>query len=113
MGVHWALNAAPKFKGRVEILDLRSLHPLDEEAVLAQARKHGKILVLTEEQLENSFAEALSGRIASKAFQYLDAPVATLGALNLPAVPLNSGLERAMLPNVDKVFEAIEQLMRY
>ncbi len=113
MGVHWALNAAPAFGGRVEILDLRSLHPLDEEAVLAQVRRHGKVFVLTEEQLENSFAEALAGRIASKAFRFLDAPVATLGALNLPAVPLNSGLERAMLPNVEKVAAVIEELLNY
>ncbi|MBI1192253.1 MAG: tungsten formylmethanofuran dehydrogenase [Bacteroidetes bacterium] len=113
MGVHWALNAAPAFEGRVEVLDLRSLHPLDEEAVLHQAKRHGKVFVLTEEQLENSFAESLAGRIAAKAFRYLDAPVATLGALNLPAVPLNSGLEKAMLPNVEKVSAVIEQLLAY
>jgi 2-oxoisovalerate dehydrogenase E1 component len=113
MGVHWTLNAAKEMGGRVEILDLRTLHPLDEEAVLNQARRHGKILVLTEEQLENSFAEVLAGRIASKAFEHLDAPVATLGALNLPAVPLNSALERAMLPSVEKVQAALEQLMAY
>lgn len=113
MGVHWALNAAPAFGGRVEVLDLRSLHPLDEEAVLRQAKRHGKVFVLTEEQLENSFAEALAGRIAAKAFRYLDAPVATLGALNLPAVPLNSGLEKAMLPNVEKVSAVIAELLAY
>jgi 2-oxoisovalerate dehydrogenase E1 component len=113
MGVHWALQAAPAFGGRVEILDLRSLHPLDETALFGQVRRHGKVLVLTEEQLENSFAEALAGRIASRAFEHLDAPVATLGALNLPAVPLNSGLERAMLPNADKVAAALEDLLSY
>lgn len=116
MGVHWTLNARKAMGAsgeRVEILDLRTLHPLDEEAVLAQARKHGKVLVLTEEQLENSFAEVLAGRIAAKAFEHLDAPVATLGALNLPAVPLNSGLERAMLPSAEKVQEALERLMAY
>ncbi len=113
MGVHWAQNAAVHFGGRVEVLDLRSLHPLDEEAVMAQVRKHGKIFVLTEEQLENSFAEALAGRIASRGFEHLDAPVATLGALNLPAVPLNSGLEKAMLPNAEKVAELIERLLSY
>jgi 2-oxoisovalerate dehydrogenase E1 component len=116
MGVHWALNARKLLEAsgeRVEILDLRTLHPLDEQAVLRQARRHGKVLVLTEEQLENSFAEALAGRIAAKAFEHLDAPVATLGALNLPAVPLNSGLERAMLPSAEKVAAALRELMAY
>ena len=67
--------------------------------------------MLTEEQLNNSFAEALAGKIAQHCFRYLDAPVATLGALNLPAVPMNIGLEQAMLPNVEKVKTALQTLL--
>ncbi len=76
-------------------------------------KKHGKCLVLTEEQQNNSFAEALSGRISKACFQYLDAPVEVLGALNLPAVPLNMGLEAAMLPNAKKVEEKIKSLLSW
>ena len=76
-------------------------------------KKHGKCLVLTEEQLDNSFAESLSGRIAQHCFSSLDAPVQTLGSLNLPAVPLNIGLEAAMLPNAEKVRAKIEWLLKY
>jgi 2-oxoisovalerate dehydrogenase E1 component len=113
MGVYWAKAAARKFNGAVEIVDLRTLFPLDEDLVYTTVKKHGKCLVLTEEQQNNSFAEALAGRISKNCFQWLDAPVEVLGALNLPAVPLNLGLEAAMLPNPVKVEEVLEQLIRY
>lgn len=113
MGVYWAKAAAKNFNKAIEVMDLRSLFPLDEEAVFASVKKHGKCLVLTEEQQNNSFAEALAGRISKACFQYLDAPVEVLGALNLPAVPMNMILENAMLPNADKVTEIIKQLFRY
>ena len=84
MGVHWARTASRQFPGQVEILDLRTLNPLDWDAVQAAVRRHGKALVLTEEPLMNSFAESLAGRIQRHCFQQLDAPVFTLGAANLP-----------------------------
>jgi 2-oxoisovalerate dehydrogenase E1 component len=112
MGVYWAKSAARNFKGQVEIIDLRSLFPLDEDLVYTTVKKHGKCLVLTEEQQNNSFAEALAGRISNNCFQWLDAAVEVLGALNLPAVPLNMGLEAAMLPNAAKVAERIQFLLR-
>ncbi len=111
MGVYWAKAAAKNFTGRVEIIDLRSLFPLDEELVFNTVKKHGKCLVLTEEQQNNSFAEALAGRISKTCFRFLDSPVEVLGALNLPAVPMNIILEKAMLPNANKVSERIGQLL--
>ena len=111
MGVHWAKNAAKQYPGQVEVIDLRTIYPLDEELVYATVKKHGKVMVLTEEQLRNSFCEALAGRIAQHCFQYLDAPVQTVGALDLPAVPMNMGLEAAMLPNADKVAARMGQLL--
>jgi 2-oxoisovalerate dehydrogenase E1 component len=111
MGVYWAMNAAKKFSGQVEIIDLRTLAPYDEELVFNTVKKHGKVLVLTEETLRNSFAEALAGRIAQHCFTYLDAPVQTLGAADLPAIPLNMGLEAEMLPNADKVAIALDDLL--
>jgi 2-oxoisovalerate dehydrogenase E1 component len=111
MGVYWAKAAARTFAGQVEIIDLRTLFPLDEELIFITVKKHGKCLVLTEEQQNNSFAEALAGRISRACFQWLDAPVEVLGALNLPAVPLNTGLEAAMLPNPEKVKERLKGLL--
>ncbi len=113
MGVYWALNAAKNLKGQVEIIDLRTLAPYDENAIFELTKKHGKVLVLTEETLRNSFAEALAGRIAQECFQYLDAPVQTLGSKDIPAVPLNMGMEAQMLPNAEKVLERLNWLINY
>ncbi|HEX5625676.1 MAG TPA: thiamine pyrophosphate-dependent enzyme, partial [Saprospiraceae bacterium] len=97
MGVHWALNASKDMSDRVEILDLRTLAPLDTKAIYAGVKKHNRCLVLTEETIENSFAQTLAGRIAENCFEYLDAPLKVIGAKNLPAIPLNSTLEAEML----------------
>jgi len=113
MGVYWSTNAAKKFNGRVEVVDLRSLQPLDEDMIMATAKKHGKVLIVTEEPLLNSFAESLAGRISQACFKNLDAPVFTIGARNTPAVPLNMALEAEMLPNADKVAAKIEALLSY
>lgn len=112
MGVYWAKAAARQFSGMVEVIDLRTLFPLDEELIFERVKVHGKCLVLTEEQQNNSFAEALAGRISKNCFQWLDVPVEVLGALDLPAVPMNMGLEQAMLPNAEKVAMIINQLLR-
>jgi 2-oxoisovalerate dehydrogenase E1 component len=111
MGIYWAKAAAKVLPGLVEIIDLRTLFPLDEDLVFSTVKKHGKCLVLTEEQQNNSFAEALAGRISKACFQWLDAPVEVLGAANVPAVPLNTGLEAAMLPNAEKVAKKLEELL--
>lgn len=103
MGVYWAKAAAKNFNDQVEVVDLRTLYPLDEEMIFERVKAHGKCLVLTEDQQNNSFAEALAGRISRNCFQSLDAPVEVLGALNTPAVPMNMGLEQTMLPNAEKV----------
>ncbi len=112
MGVHWALNAAESFRGMVEVVDLRSLYPLDEDLVYTTVRKHGKCLVLTEEQQTNSFAESLAGRISLHCFQYLDAPVDILGAADVPAIPMNIQLEQELLPGVEKVAARISRLLQ-
>lgn len=113
MGVFWARAAAKNFNQSIEVIDLRTLFPLDEELVFTRVKKHGKCLILTEEQQNNSFAEALAGRVSKACFQQLDAPVEVLGALNLPAVPMNLILENAMLPNAEKVTEKIKDLLKY
>ncbi|MDE3185616.1 MAG: tungsten formylmethanofuran dehydrogenase [Bacteroidota bacterium] len=113
MGVYWAKAAAKNFPAQVEVIDVRTLFPLDEELIFSTVKKHGKCLVLTEEQQNNSFAEALAGRISKECFQFLDAPVRVLGALNLPAIPMNLILENAMLPNAEKVSKLIIELLNY
>ncbi len=113
MGVYLAKNAAKKFPGQVEVVDLRTLYPLDEELVFESVTKHGKVIVLTEEQQNNSFAEALSLRISNNCYHFLDAKVEVVGALNLPAVPINTALEQAMLPTVEKVQSRIAKLVAY
>jgi len=113
MGVHWALNAAEQFVGQIEIIDLRTLNPLDEAAIYQSVKKHNKCIVLTEEPLANSFAESLAGRIMSNCWTSLDAPVLTIGALNLPAMPINLALEATTLPTAKKVSLAINNLLSY
>src|SRR6187399_2156684 len=113
MGVYWSMAAAKKFPGQIEIVDLRTLYPLDEEMIFESVIKHGRCLVLTEEQQNNSFAEALAGRISKSCFKWLDAPVEVLGAANVPAIPLNMQLENAVLPNAEKISEKIKSLLSF
>lgn len=113
MGVYWAREASKKFEGQIEIIDLRSLNPLDWDAVKTSVEKHNRAFVLTEEPLLNSFAESLAGRISKECFKSLDAPVWTFGAANLPAVPLNVDLEKMMLPNAEKVAEELHKLLAF
>lgn len=113
MGVHWALNAAKNYFGKVEILDLRCINPIDEELIFTTVNRYGKCLVLTEEPYNNSFAQALSGRIQKNCFQNLDAPIYVMGSENLPAIPLNSTLEKTMLPNSEKVSDKIKEILEY
>lgn len=113
MGVYWAKTAAKKFSGQIEIIDLRTISPLDEAALVEAATRHGKVLVLTEEPVHNGFAQSIAARISEKCFRHLDAPVRVIGAENLPAIPLNAILEKTMLPNADKVEVAINDLLNY
>ncbi len=113
MGVHWTKEAAKKFLGRVTLLDLRSLNPIDWAAVKSESERHGRVLIVTEEPLTNSFAESLAGSISLHCFKSLDAPVMTIGAVDLPAVPLNMDLEKAMLPSAEKVGQQLSLLLQY
>ncbi|SDG63253.1 alpha-ketoacid dehydrogenase subunit alpha/beta [Psychroflexus sediminis] len=115
MGVHWAMNASQELglQDRIEIVDLRTLHPLDEETIMKSVKKCKKCLVVTEEPSDNTFARALSGKIQEECFQYLDAPVMTIGSENMPAIPLNSILEETMIPSTEKVKVKIQDLLDY
>jgi 2-oxoisovalerate dehydrogenase E1 component len=115
MGVHWAMNASAELgmKDKVEVVDLRTLHPLDYDTVFKSVRKCGKCLVVTEEPSDNGFSRGLQGRIQEECFKDLDAPVMLIGSENMPAIPLNSILEQTMIPSTDKVKEKILEVLGY
>ncbi|MCB0445844.1 MAG: tungsten formylmethanofuran dehydrogenase, partial [Gelidibacter sp.] len=115
MGVHWAMNASEELgmKAQIEVIDLRTLFPLDEETIMKSVKKTGKCLVVTEEPSNNSFARALAGKIQEVCFKFLDAPVMTIGSENMPAIPLNSTLEEMMIPSTEKVKNKMETLLNY
>ncbi len=115
MGVHWAMNASEELgmQDVIEIVDLRTLHPLDYPTVFASVKKCGKCLIVTEEPSENSFSRALQGRIQEECFRELDAPVMLIGSENMPAIPLNSTLEETMIPSTEKVKEKILEVLGY
>lgn len=113
MGVYWSKAAAASLDHKVEVLDLRTLVPLDKEMILERVKVHGKCLIVTEEPSENTFARALAGMIQEECFKDLDAPVMVIGSENLPAIPLNSTLEYTMIPNAEKVEEKLKKLLAY
>ena len=113
MGVYWAKQAAKDFSNQVEIIDLRTLVPLDEEAIFNSVKKHNRCIVLTEEAKQNSFAQSIAGLINEECFEYLDAPIRVLGAQDMPAIPLNSTLEAEMLPNAEKLKTLINNVLSY
>ena len=115
MGVHWAMNASEELglQDKIEIVDLRTLHPLDYNTVFKSVKKCGKCLVVTEEPTDNSFSRALQGRIQEACFQELDGPVMIIGSENMPAIPLNSTLEQTMIPSVEKVKDKIIEILNY
>jgi 2-oxoisovalerate dehydrogenase E1 component len=112
-GVYWALEASANFPGAIEIIDLRTLVPLDFETVASSIKRTNRCLVLTEEPVANSFAQALSGRIAKECFEDLDAAPQVIGSVELPAIPLNESMEQEVLPNAEKVSAAVGTLLDY
>ncbi len=115
MGVHWAMNATQELgvQDRVEVVDLRTLHPLDYQTVFTSVKKCGKCLIVTEEPSDNGFSRGLQGRIQEECFKELDAPVMLIGSENMPAIPLNSTLEQTMIPSTEKVKVMIEKVLNY
>ena len=107
-GVYWSVEASQEVKYKVEILDLRTLNPLDFEMINSYVKKHGKVLFVTEESEEASFTLGLAGRIQRDNFEYLDARIEIVGSLDTPAIPLNSTLEHTLLTNSEKVKNSLK-----
>ena len=96
----------------VEVVDLRSLVPLDRETILESVKKTSRALVAHEANITAGFGAEVAALIAQEAFEYLDAPVLRVGSLDVP-VPFSPPLEMAMLPSVDKIADAARKLLAY
>lgn len=113
--VHEAFKAMPELEKKgidVEIVDLRSLMPLDKESILNSVRKTNRVIVLHEARKYSGFGGELAGILAEEAFDDLAAPIIRLGAKHTP-VPMNPALEKAYLPSPEDVVAAAEKLMQY
>jgi pyruvate/2-oxoglutarate/acetoin dehydrogenase E1 component len=110
--VHLATQAAEELGEDIEILDLRTLCPLDSEAVLASARKTGKVLVAHEATRTCGVGAEVAALISEQAFEHLDAPVARLTAADVP-IPFSPPLEQRVLPGLDDFKEACRELIAY
>jgi 2-oxoisovalerate dehydrogenase E1 component beta subunit len=113
--VHTALEAATGLETdgvSTEVLDLRTLLPLDEEAVLRTAAKTGRVILLHEDTRTGGIGAELAARISEKAFEYLDAPIVRVTAPDTP-VPYAAPLEDAFLPDAAKVMAAARELLAY
>jgi len=111
-GVYWSLEAMKGNEDQIELLDLRSLHPIDHQAMNTLCRKHGKVILVTEESIECNFMLGIAGKLQRDNFMYLDAPIEIVGSVDTPAIPLNSELELALLPNGERVKASIEKLFK-
>jgi 2-oxoisovalerate dehydrogenase E1 component beta subunit len=110
--VHLALQAADELDEDIEVVDLRTLCPIDTEAILATARKTGKVLVAHEATRSCGVGAEVAAIVAENAFEDLDAPVRRLTAPDVP-IPFSPPLEQAVLPQLDDMKEACRELLAY
>ena len=113
---HYALEAADRAAEEgisVEVVDLRTLRPLDKEAVLESVRKTGKCLIVYEDNRFGGYGAEVAAIVGEEAFDYLDGPVTRVAGPDVPAVPYNHVLEEWFMPNPDKIADAIRGLAAY
>jgi acetoin:2,6-dichlorophenolindophenol oxidoreductase subunit beta len=96
----------------MEIIDLRSILPFDEQAILESVAKTNRVIILHEAPLTGGAGAEFAARIAEKAFEHLDAPIKRVAALDVPT-PYSPSLEEFYLPNKDKVIAAARELLEY
>jgi 2-oxoisovalerate dehydrogenase E1 component beta subunit len=116
MMVHTSLEAAERLAAdgfSCEVTDLRSLRPIDREAIVTSARKCGKVLVVQEANLAVSVAAEVAAIVAEECFDYLDAPVMRLGGPEIPAMPYSPPLEAFYLVTPNKVEAKLRELAAY
>ena len=111
-GVHWALEALQEFPDLgVDLLDLRTLQPLDKESIFNSVKKTGKVLIITEDSVFGSVGSDISALIVENCFEYLDAPVMRLGSMETP-IPFAANLEQQYLPK-NRLNQKLKELMAY
>jgi 2-oxoisovalerate dehydrogenase E1 component beta subunit len=113
---HYCLQAAEKLDAEgvsVEVVDLRTLAPLDRDTILESVRKTGKAMVVHEDNLTGGFGAEVAATIAQHAFDSLDGPVVRVAAPDVPAMPFNTPQEDFFMPSPDKIAEAMRQLAAY
>jgi len=114
--VHYALEAARTLEREdwsVEVVDLRTVYPLDRESILASARKTGKCLVVYEDNFSISVGSEIAALIADEGWRWLDAPVKRLGGLDVPAMPYAQPMEDFFMPNPEKITAALRELAAF
>jgi len=114
--LHLSLEAAQRVAAdgiSVEVVDPRTLNPLDKETILASVKKTSKALIVYEDNLTMGLGAEIAAIIAGEAFEYLDAPVMRLGAPDVPAVPFSQPMQDFFMPNADKIEKAIRKLAAY
>jgi len=111
MGVHWALKELKSMTASVDLIDLRTLQPLDTETIYASVRKTGRVLILQEDSIFGGLASDISALISENCFEYLDAPIKRVGGLETP-IPFAKALEEDYLAN-KRLRAAIEFLLSY
>ncbi len=111
MGVHWALELQEQTGNSLEIVNLRTLAPLDTETIYESVRKTGRVIVLTEDCVTGSIASDIVALISENCFEHLDAPVKRIGSLDTP-VPFAINLENQFLPK-ERLAETLEELINY
>ncbi|RAV29341.1 dehydrogenase [Sinomicrobium soli] len=111
MGVHWALEAVDECRASADVIDLRTLQPLDTAAIYRSVRKTGKVIILQEDTLFGGIAADIAALVAEHCFEYLDAPVIRVGSLETP-VPFAKALEEGYLPKL-RFRNALQRLMGY
>ncbi|MEA9357887.1 thiamine pyrophosphate-dependent enzyme [Bacteriovorax sp. PP10] len=113
--VHMCLEAANRLEAEgfnVEVIDLRSIVPLDVDSIVKSVKKTGRCLIVHEDKVFGGFGGELVGVVNEKAFEYLDAPVKRIGSTNTP-VGFNRILEKAILPNTDRIYTGMLDLLKY
>ncbi|MBM3448551.1 MAG: dehydrogenase, partial [Bacteroidetes bacterium] len=111
-GVHWALEAIKNMKyADVEVIDLRTLAPLDYETIFSSVQKTGRALILHEDSITGGIGGELSARITENCFTYLDAPILRCASMDTP-IPFNAGLEKNFMAN-SRLFETLDELLNF
>ena len=109
--MNWALPLIDRFENALELIDLRTLSPLDKDCIFNSVKKTGRVLLISEDNLTGSVSSDIAAMVGESCFEYLDAPVMRLGSIDTP-IPFHKDLETDYLP-VKKIEDSIKVLLRY